>query len=192
VRRVDESRHYRFCQNHFTRLGEYVDFFTECASPDRSVALDVPNLPACYLDAPRWITERGAMLAAVDAKTDDQISVLVTKPSRFGGFRQARHSWLSEEILAVSPVFDMVAADGALGLTRKPAFAKPGAVAVPKSFAGYPERLSLERLRLSEAGYRREQFCASVLVPLPERFDRDTQSLASLLVKVRRGTMTHD
>src|SRR6202043_561605 len=107
VRRVDESRHYRFCQNHFTRLGEYGDFFMECASPDRSVALDVPNLPACYLDAPRWITERGAMLAAVEAKTDDQISVLVTKPRRFRGVRQARHSWLSEEILAVSPVFDM-------------------------------------------------------------------------------------
>jgi SAM-dependent methyltransferase/uncharacterized protein YbaR (Trm112 family) len=184
ARRVDESRYYRFCQNFFTHLEDYLDFFTECGGPDRSIALDVPDLPVRYLNEPRWITERSAILEAVRAKTDDQISVLVTKPGRFGGFRQAPHKWFSTETLAVSPVFDVAPANGALRLTRKPAFAKLPPNFAPKSFAAYPERLSLERARLNEPNYRLEQFCASVFVPLPKRFARDTQSLASLLAKV--------
>jgi SAM-dependent methyltransferase/uncharacterized protein YbaR (Trm112 family) len=184
ARRIVENRHYRFCQNFFTHLKDYLDFFTECAGPDRSIALDVPDLPARYLDAPRWITERGAMLEAVRARTDAEISVLVTKPGCFGGFRQAPHHWLSSETLAVSPVFDVTPVDGALRLTRKPAFSTLTATVAPKNFTGYPERLSLEQARLNEADYRCAQFCDAVFVPLPERFDRDTQSLASLLVQV--------
>jgi SAM-dependent methyltransferase len=182
--RVDESRHYRFCQNHFTQLEDYLDFFTECAGPDRRIALDVPDLPARYLDAPRWITERSAMLQAVRAKTDKFISVLVTRPSRFRGFRHAARQWLSAETLAVSPVFDLASSDGALKLMRKPGFSKLAIGFAPKSFMGYPETLSLERARLSEPDYRLEQFCASVFVPLPRQFARDTQSLGSLLAKV--------
>ena len=111
AQRVNESRHYRFCQNHFTQLEDYLDFFTECAGPDRRIALDVPGLPARYLDAPRWITERSAMLEAVRARTDKFISVLVTRPSSFGGFRHAAHQWLSSETLAVSPAFDLASVD---------------------------------------------------------------------------------
>jgi SAM-dependent methyltransferase len=184
VRRIVENRHYRFCQNFFTRLEDYLDFFTECAGPDRNLALDVPNVPEFYLGAPRWITERSAILEAVRAKTDWKISVLVTKPGHFGNFRDALHDWLSAEILAVSPVFNVVMADGALRLMRKPAFAEFAPNFAPKSFAGFPQRLSLERSRLGESGYRREQFCASVFVPLPGQFDNDTQSLASLLATI--------
>src|SRR4029077_14565278 len=180
-RRINESRHYRFCQNHFTQLEDYLDFFTECAGPDRGIALDVPDLPARYLDAPRWITERSAMLAAVRARTDKFISVLVTRPSSFGGFRHAAHQWLSSETLAVSPAFDLASADGALKLTRRPAFPKLATGFATKSFVGYPETLSLERARLREPNYRLEQFCASVFVPLPSQFARDTQSLSALL-----------
>jgi len=84
----------------------------------------------------------------------------------------------------VSPVFDVASANGVLSLTCKPAFAELAATIGPKSFADYPEQLNLERARLCEADYCRAQFCASVFVPLPERFDRNTQSLASLLAKV--------
>ena len=184
VRRVDETRSYRFCQNFFTHLEDYLDFFTECAGSDRSIALDVPDLPARYLDEPRWITERNVMLQALRAKTDHEISVLVTKSGRFDIFRQAPHKWLTIENLAVSPVFDVAPANGALRLTRKAAFAKVRANVAPKSFTAYPEELSLERTRLNEPDYRLEQFCASVLVPLPKRFAHDTQSLASLLAEV--------
>jgi hypothetical protein len=181
AQRVNESRHYRFCQNHFTQLEDYLDFFTECAGPDRRIALDVPGLPARYLDAPRWITERSAMLEAVRARTDKFISVLVTRPSSFGGFRHATHQWLSSETLAVSPAFDLASADGALKLTRKPGFSKLASGFAPKSFVGYPETLSLERARLGEPNYLLDQFCASVFVSLPSQFARDTQSLSSLL-----------
>jgi uncharacterized protein YbaR (Trm112 family) len=181
--RIDEKRHYRFCQNHFTQLEDYLDFFAEGAGPDRRIALDVPDLPARYLDAPRWITERSAMLEAVRARTDEIISVLVTRPGSFRGFRHASHQWLSPETLAVSPVFDYASSDGALKLVRKPGFSKLPTHFAPKSFIGYPETLSLERARLSEPDYRLEQFCASVFVPLPSQFARDTQSLGSLLAK---------
>jgi len=181
AQRVNESRHYRFCQNHFTQLEDYLDFFTECAGPDHRIALDVPGLPARYLDAPRWITERSAMLEAVGARTDKFISVLVTRPSSFGGFRHAVHQWLSSETLAVSPAFDLASVDGALKLTRKPGFSKLASGFAPKSFVGYPETLSLERARLSEPNYLLEQFCASVFVSLPSQFARDTQFLSSLL-----------
>jgi len=117
----------------------------------------------------------------VRARTDEIISVLVTRPSSFRGFRHASHRWLSPETLAVSPVFDLASADGALKLTRKPGFSKLATGFAPKGFVGYPETLSLERARLSEPNYRFEQFCASVFVPLPSQFARDTQSLSSLL-----------
>ena len=87
--RVDESRYYRFCQNPFTQLEDYLDFFPECAGPDRRIALDVPDLPARYLDAPRWITQRNAMLEAVRARTDESISVLVDQARQLQEF-QAR------------------------------------------------------------------------------------------------------
>jgi SAM-dependent methyltransferase len=182
--RVATSRYYRFCQNHFTQLEDYLDFFTECAGPDRGIALDVPDLPARYLDAPRWITERSAMLEAMRARTDQHISVLVTTPGRFKGFRPAAHQWLSQETLTVSPVFDLASADGALKLMRKPGFSKFPIYFAPKSFTGYPETLSLERAKLGEPHGRLEQFCASVFVPLPSQFARDTQSLGSLLTKL--------
>jgi len=182
--RVRTSRHYRFCQNHFAQLEDYLDFFTECAGPDRRIALDVTDLPARYLDGPRWIAERSAMLEAVRARTDGQISVLVTTPGSVKSFRHAAHQWLSTETLAVSPVFDLAWADGALKLMRKPGFSKLPWNFAPKSFTGYPERLSLERARLSEPDCCLEQFCASVFVPLPSQFARDTQSLRSLLTKV--------
>jgi SAM-dependent methyltransferase/uncharacterized protein YbaR (Trm112 family) len=183
VRRVDESRHFRFCQNQFTNFEDYLDFFAECAAPDRSIALDVPDLPASYLGAPRWITQPSAMREAVRANPDDHISVLVTKPSRFGSFRKAAHGWLSSETLAVSPVFDVKRVDGALSLVRKRGFSKRSGPFAPKSFVGYPENLRLEREKLNEPNYCLEQFCASVLVPLPRQFARDTQSLGSLLTK---------
>jgi hypothetical protein len=121
------------------------------------------------------------MLEAVGARTDKFISVLVTRPSAFGGFRHATHQWLSSETLAVSPAFDSASVDGALKLTRKPGFSKLASGFAPKSFVGYPETLSLERARLSEPNYLLEQFCASVFVSLPSQFARDTQSLSSLL-----------
>jgi Methyltransferase domain len=185
VRRIVENRHYRFCQNFFTDLGDYLDFFAECAGPSRSLALDVPDVPARYLGAPRWITERGAMLEAIRAKTDDEISVLVTKPDHFRKFRGAHHDWLSAETLSISPAFDVAPVDGALRLRRKPAFDKLASNFAPGSFAGYPEALTLERARLGEADYRYNQFGASVFVSLPGRFDRDTQSLGSLLATLR-------
>jgi hypothetical protein len=73
--------------------------------------------------------------------------------------------------------------DGALRLVRKRGFSKRSGPFAPKSFAGYPESLSLEREKLSEPAYCLEQFCASVLVPLPTQFARDTRSLGSLLTK---------
>ena len=183
AKRVDEARYYRFCQNFFTKLEDYLDFFAECAGPDRSIALDVPGLPARYLEQTRWITERSAMLDAIRANTDQQISVLVTKPGHFGNFRQSAHDWLSADALAVSPAFDVSAINGSLKLTRKPAFARLAPNTAPKAFAAYPEKLSLERARINEPAFRLEQFCASVFVPLPKRFARDSQSLASLAAK---------
>ena len=52
--RVDPQRHYRFAQNFFADLADYVPMFEACAGPDRRVGIDVPDAPAAYLEGPRW------------------------------------------------------------------------------------------------------------------------------------------
>jgi SAM-dependent methyltransferase len=184
VRRIDQSRHFRFCQNQFSHVEDYLSFFMECAGPERSIAVDVPGLPTRYLEAPPWITEPRKILEAVSTKTDDDISVLITNPGRFGSFKRGSHKWLSTKTLAVSPVFDVKRADNALRLVCKPGFSKLGGSFAPNSFMGYPDSMILKRASLSEPNYCLEQFCDSVFVPLPRQFARDTESVGSLLTKI--------
>lgn len=54
VRRIEHLRHYRFAQNFFARLEDYVDLFNESAGPSRRVGIDLARPPADYVDDPGW------------------------------------------------------------------------------------------------------------------------------------------
>lgn len=181
VRRIDPLREYRFCQNFFTSIEDYLPFFEECA-PGRELALDVPKLPGKYRDIAPWIQGRDAIKTALKSGEDWEISVLATTAGRFTGLKipEAR-DWLTPQKLAVSPAYSVASIDTAhIKLTRRAAFAKLQRVFAPKALTELPETVTLERNRLGDSNYLLDQFCANVLVPLPREFDRQSMRLADL------------
>jgi hypothetical protein len=164
VKRIDRYRNYRYCQNFFTKLEEYIPFFTECAN-GREVGVDIPGIPARYVSQPTWIFGDRVTSAIVE-RQDPQMSVLVRDPRRFVGFTSPHRPWLRPERLSISPVFDWSrTATGVFRLRRRGAFARLAANFAPAEFAGYPGEFVLNReLDAAEAT---RLFCQCILVVLP-------------------------
>src|SRR5262249_43025744 len=146
VVRVNPERHYRYCQNFFSRLEDYVSLFRECAGAQHQVGIDVPRPTVEYRDTGRWMFEPGEIDARLRLREALELSALVVDPKHFHGFvPTATPQALVAERLSVSPIFK---ADGRSGdeirYVRRPQFAKVDAVIASKRFAGYPERLSLK------------------------------------------------
>lgn len=181
VKRIDPLREYRFCQNFFTSIEDYLPFFEEC-SPGRELALDVPKLPQQYRGRAPWVFGRDAMLAAMKSGEDWEISMLATTNGSFRGLRDpGPRTWLTPQTLAVSPAYDVASVDASsLVLKRRASFDKLQRVFAPKALAALPESVKLERDRLNNAEYLMEQYCAGVLTALPREFDRQSARLADL------------
>lgn len=178
VRRVDAARSYRYCQNFFARLEDYVPFFDECAPAGREVALNIPTTPDKYLAHPGWVFGEGRETALAERK-DPLISMLVVNRNRFAGFVTAERSWLAPDWLSVSPVFDVTAADGGLQLTRRRNFAQPYRHFVLAEAPTFPERIRLDTARChGDLTYLREQYFAGTLALLPWVFSVDRAALA--------------
>ena len=181
VRRIDPRREYRFCQNFFSSLEDYLPFFEECA-PGRELALNVPTAPADYVEDPRWLHGMDSMRDAIRAGSDWEISLLATTAQHFRGhLKPGSRRWLSAEHLALSPAYEIVAGDGtAIELRRRPAFQQLQRVFAPKAVAELPAQVSLLRSGLDDPAYLLERYCESVLVPLPAEFDRQSARLHHL------------
>lgn len=181
VRRIDPRREYRFCQNFFTSLEDYLPFFAECA-PGRELALDVPALPADYLGHAPWIRGEDAMRSAIREGRDWEISLLATVPQRFRGLSDpGPRGWMRADRLAPSPAYEVVSGDGtAIELRRRPSFDRLQRVFAPKTLAELPAQVTLARARLDDPDYLTGLYCASVLVPLPREFDRQPSQLSLL------------
>ncbi|TXH03217.1 MAG: class I SAM-dependent methyltransferase [Nevskiaceae bacterium] len=176
VKRIDPKRHYRFCQNFFTRIEDYLPFFESCAPAGREVAIDIPAMPDAYYGAPRWL--RGeARAAAVAEGKDTEISVLVTDPQRFRGFTTPHRPWLNARHLAVSPVFETTREAGGIRVTLRPSFAKTSIDFAAKSFAGYPQTALLETAKAQDPQWVEQQFNTGMLALLPTHFDEVLQRL---------------
>jgi hypothetical protein len=170
--RIDPQRHYRFCQNFFASLDEYVPMFEACAGDQHRVGIDVPAHPTAYLAGPRWAfdAERAAVLAA---RADPEISVLVLGPS-FAGFVEPHRGWLQAPHLAASPAFDAAAREGRIELRRRPAFEELNAIFAPHGFA-YPETATVDLGRVDDRAYLADLFTAGLVSVVPPDFTGETQ-----------------
>ncbi len=179
VVRVDPKRHYRFAQNFFARLEDYVSFFHECAGPGRQIGIDMPRPNADYGEGGRWMFEPGEIDARLRLREALEISALVVDPKRFAGFvATAPTARMRADRLAVSPVYKLAEDLGdEWRYERRPEFARTDAVLASKRFSGYPERLALKRAQLQNPSFLFEQFCAGTVAFLPPHFDRETKPL---------------
>jgi hypothetical protein len=180
VTRINPERHYRFAQNFFARLEDYVSFFHECAGPQRQIGIDVPRPTADYRDSGRWMFEPGEIDARLRLRDALELSALVVDPRTFTGFVTTDPlGKLKAEQLSVSPAYALAEDLGdERRYQRRPEFEKVDAVLASKRFHGYPERLWLKRSQADDPAFRFEQYCAATLVFLPLAFDRESRPLA--------------
>lgn len=181
VTRIAPERYYRFAQNFFARLEDYVSFFHECAGTQRQIGIDVPRQTIDYRDSGRWMFEPGEIDARLRLREALELSALIVDPKQFTGFAVASPlKAMRSEKLSVSPAFQMEDKIGAdLHFKRRPQFATFDAVLASKRFAGYPERLNLKGAQLSDPTFLFEQFCAATMVFLPNSFDRESKPLST-------------
>jgi methyltransferase family protein len=170
--RIDPQRYYRFCQNFFTSLDEYVPMFQACAGPHRRVGVDVPDAPAAYLTAPGWVFDSDVDTALAD-RADDEISVLVVG-REFPGFVEPDRPWLSAgDHMAASLAFHVSRRDGRLELQRRPGFDTLHPVFAPRRFSGYPQTASIDLSRVGDSAYLTGLFTAAQVTLVPPAFSPD-------------------
>lgn len=171
MRRIDNTRHYRFAQNYFSSFEGYVEMFRECAGPSRDVGIDLPQPTAAYVKKNGWAFGTRAINARLKDRKKFELSALVVDPSAFKGFvTPDRSAAMVPSALSVSPVFDAT-------LKRRPQLAHLD-TEQSDTFVPFPEQLALDRDRLADEVYLLEQFCLGNVALLPERFDSDTKRLS--------------
>ncbi|MGH8529169.1 MAG: class I SAM-dependent methyltransferase [Nevskiales bacterium] len=176
VQRINPARHYRFCQNFFSRLQDYLPFFEECAA-GREVGVDVPGLPEKYLHSANWAFggEREPVLAA---RKDPEISIMVRDKTQFAGFIQPQRPWLNAQQLCVSPVFESSRQNGSLQLRRRGVFAQLSPNFAPAGFAGFPQAVELQATQDPQVLLK--HYCAGTVALLPGSFDASSRKLSEL------------
>lgn len=147
ARRIEHARHYRFAQNFFERLEDYVSLFRESAG-ERSVGVDLAREPAAYLDQHGWAFG-DAVDSVMASRPSVELSALVVDAA-FSFVEPKLHERLRAERLSVSPAYE---ADGS-ELRRRPQVAH-------LDFA--------EGGRLD--GDAVEQFCRGYVAFVPDAFD---------------------
>ena len=176
VKRLDPRRHYRFCQNFFTNIADYIAFFESCAVSGREVAIDIPAMPDAYYGEPRWISGAARQAALAQAQ-DTEISALITHPGKFRGFTRTSRPWLRAEHLAISPVFETAREGSGIRLNLRGQFAHPPIDFAAKSFGGYPKTTVLDPAKASDQAWVEQQFNNGILALLPRHFDEAVQRL---------------
>jgi SAM-dependent methyltransferase len=171
ARRIDTYRHYRFCQNFFTSLDDYVPMFEACAGPDRRVAVDVPDTPASYLTGPRWAfgADVGPTLAS---RGDYEISVLVLGRD-FPGFVEPDRGWLRAGNLGISFAFATSRQGDNVELRRRPEFDVLTPTFAPRQFGGYEPAATIDLTRVHDSAYLTSLFTAAQVSLVPRDFTDD-------------------
>lgn len=178
VKRVDKTRHYRFCENFFSELGDYLPFFEHCAGAEREVGVDVAGMPAKYLNGPTWLF--GSMRdEALARRNGADMSVLVTTRGRFRGFTKPHRPWVTADRLAITPVYSVSDQGKRIYGVRRPRFSTlKRFYFVPVDFPGFPEALEIDLADVNNPAWLLDQYCHGLLTLLPAAFSRDTPTLA--------------
>jgi len=165
VQRIDPLRQYRFCQNFFEKLVDYLPFFEECGN-GRRIAIDVPEATSRYLDDDHWLFDLEDAIRALREERDLQMSVLVFSEPGFAGLSSTDHGWLRPEVLRTSPVFASSSSQEGPCRRLHPRLEPPwpGGFA-PKSFPGFPPEATIDHRKLGDRAYLTELFCDAVAVP---------------------------
>jgi hypothetical protein len=188
IQRVDTDRHYRFCQNFFEKLTDYLPFFQECAN-GRRIAVDVPDMTSRYLENDHWHFDLSEAEAALRGDSDLTMGVLAIFEERFEGFVAPDRRWLRADAMRMSPLFESAAApegSGRHALRRgaeppwQPSFA-------PKCFPGFPAEVRLDPHKLDDERYLTGLFCDGIAVPLPARFETSIPTLGELRAPDRKS-----
>ncbi|MDP1795089.1 MAG: methyltransferase domain-containing protein [Acidimicrobiales bacterium] len=102
VRRIEHLRHYRFAQNFFATLEDYVALFTESAGPSRKVGVDLARDPVAYVEDPGWAF--GDDIASRLAQRDSfELSALVVDAEAFAFVEPKLAERLRAEKLTPAP-----------------------------------------------------------------------------------------
>ncbi len=176
VKRINPIRYYRFCQNFFPNISDYVAFFESCVTPGREVAIDVPATSDQYYDKPRWVSG-DARLPEIAKNNDPQISTLITNPKHFKGFTTPSRPWLNADHLAVSPVYDSAREAGGIRLQRRARFDQYTVEFAAQTFPGFPKDALLDPAKANDPAWLKQQFDAGLLAILPKQFDDAAQRL---------------
>jgi SAM-dependent methyltransferase len=180
VKRIDPERHYRFCQNFFERLRDYVPFFRECAGPTRLAAFDISGRAGDYFGGPPWLSGVEADAAFANPR-DVVMSVLVTDPQSFEGFQsESEPVWLRADILSVSPAYVMERRGERITLTRKREFAHPQIYFTAPNADGLPPHVDLALASLHDPVQMKALYAAGIAVALPTKLMRRAKTFADL------------
>ncbi len=163
--RIQPKRHYRFAQNLFARLEDYVPLFDEVAGPERRLGVCVSDAPSAFLEGPGWMFG-AAIESAMASRGDVEISTVVLGPS-FPGWATPMRRWLRPGSLAASHVFDATRTEHHITLSRRATFATLTAAFAPKQFAGYPEHATIDLRRVDQPDYLTELFTAALINVAP-------------------------
>ncbi|MBV8297762.1 MAG: class I SAM-dependent methyltransferase, partial [Acidimicrobiia bacterium] len=182
--RINPHRFYRFCQNYFASLDDYVPMFESCAGPRRRVGVDIPDDPAAYLGGARW--SFGHEIADVLAgRADEEMSVLVVGPD-FPGFAASAGggapgtpdtAWLRAADLAASWAYDVTRQDDRIVLVRRPEFEVLHPQFAQRRFPGYRAEATIDLTRLDDAAYLTDLFTAAAVSLVPRDYTADPARL---------------
>jgi hypothetical protein len=173
--RISAVRYYRFCQNLFATLDDYVPFFEECAGPRRKVGVDVPAAPASYLGPSRWAFGEDVRRVLAE-RADDELSAIVVGPT-FGRFTEAGAEWLRAEDTAASVAFDAVRRSDRIDLRRRSPFDVLHPAFAPRQFEGYARSATVDLRRIDDGDYLAGLFTSAVVNVVPRDFTADRSRL---------------
>ncbi len=180
VKRIDPKRHYRFCQNFFEHIREYVPFFRECAGDTRKAGFDISGGASDYLGGPPWLFDAEAD-QAFEKPRDEVMSVLVIDPVRFEGYLPvSAPAWLRAENLSLSPAYVAQRQGDMLTLTRKPEFAQPRIYFSARNSGGLQERAQFSLTSLNDVAQVAALYGSGIAVALPEKLMLRPQVLNQL------------
>lgn len=169
VRRVSPVRHYRFCQNFFAKLDDYLSFFDELSRTERQVGLNVPGSPEAYITDPGWAFGV-ARDQAMASRSDPQINVLIIDRDHFPGFAEPRRPWMTAARLCLSPAYEARMQGQALQLRCRAPFANTAQDFAQASFPGYSKQLELDPSQATKPDWLMQQYVAGTLSLLPRAF----------------------
>jgi SAM-dependent methyltransferase len=175
LRRINELRHYRYCQNLFEDVRDYVPLLQNAAGT-RSVWVDLNSDPADYLRSSGWHPAG----AALDERHREGLLNLLVAPATVAQANGVPTQCVDPDALSLSPVYDVESVADELRLRLRPLFSHHGVNRTARDFAGMPDAVVIRRSELRSVQRCLELFSQGTLALLPPDFGVPTPRVAEL------------